>query len=220
MISIWKWPDGLIWKLTKAPTVRSRRRKFNLFLREMKPSAHTTVLDVGATSVASGQRGENFLEEWYANPEMITALVMGDVSAFHKHYPKMRVVTGDGLNMPFQDKEFDIVFSNAVIEHVGDRQAQKQFVAECLRVGKRVFITTPSRNFPLESHTMIPFAHWLPEALRNLVYRSLGRKNEGTHGYLTLLTARSLRALFPDDVSVKIVRQKIVGMTSVLIAIV
>ena len=215
----WSWPDGLIWKLTKAPTVRSRRRKFNLFLREMKPTAQTTVLDVGASSVASTDRAENFLEEWYAHPQMITALVTGDVRIFQERYKKTPVLTGDGLNMPFRDKEFDVVFSNAVIEHVGDREAQKQFVTECLRVGKRVFLTTPSRSFPLESHTMIPCAHWLPESLRNPIYRALGRKNEGAPGSLTLLTAASLRGLFPRDVKVRIVKQRLLGFVSVLVVI-
>lgn len=219
-MKFWSWPDGLIWKLTKAPTVRSRRRKFDLFLGEMKPSAQTRVLDVGAACIASGQRAENFLEEWYAHPHNITALVMGDIRAFQARYPKTRVVTGNGLNLPFADKEFDIVFSNAVIEHVGNRQAQKQFVAECLRVGKRVFLTTPAREFPLESHTMIPFVHWLPIAWRNAIYRTFGRRNEGTPDALTLLSARSFLALFPQEVKVQIVRQRLLGITSVVIAIV
>lgn len=216
----WQWPDGLIWRLTREVTIQSRRQKFELFHTMLKPKSSATILDVGASGAVSGERAENFLEEWYAHPENITALVMGDVVAFSKHYPKIRVQTGSGLNLPFVDKSFEIVFSNAVIEHVGDRTAQEQFVRECLRVGKRVFLTTPARGFPIESHTMIPFVHWLLEPLRNRIYRALGRKNEGTAGYLNLLTARSLRSLFPQDTGVKIIRQRLYGLTSVLIAIV
>lgn len=219
-MNIWQWPSGLVWQMTREVTIQSRRRKFELFLSVFKPESEITILDVGASDVASGERAENFLEEWYAHPESITALVMGDVTAFSKRYPKIDVQTGSGLNLPFADKSFEIVFSNAVIEHVGDRSAQEQFVRECLRVGKRVFLTTPARGFPLESHTMILFAHWLPERFRNRIYRVLGRQNEGTNGYLNLLTARSLKSLFPQDTKVKIIRQRLYGLTSVLIAII
>ncbi len=170
--------------------------------------------------MASGARAENFLEEWYEHPTRLTALVMGDVSALAARYPNVHVQTGNGLNMPFGAKAFDIVFSNAVLEHVGDRAAQKQFVQECLRVGKRIFLTTPAREFPLESHTLIPFAHWLPLTWRNVIYRTLGRRHEGTPDALTLLSARSLKALFPKEAHVTILRQRLFGMTSVLIAIV
>jgi SAM-dependent methyltransferase len=62
-------------------------------------------------------------------------------------------VQGDACALPFADGEFDIVFSNAVIEHVGDRERQRQLVSEALRVGRRIFITTPNCRFPIEVHT-------------------------------------------------------------------
>ena len=64
--------------------------------------------------------------------------------------------------MPFADGEFDIVFSNAVIEHVGGREQQRRFVEESLRVARRAFVTTPNRWFPVEVHTRLPLVHWLP----------------------------------------------------------
>lgn len=217
---IWKWPDGLVWKLTSGLTVGSRRKKFKMFLRAMSPSPSTSILDVGASGVASSERAENFLEEWYQHPESITAVGIEDLSAFKKRYPKVKTVETDGARLPFSDKQFDIVFSNAVIEHVGGAKRQEEFVAECLRVGKRVFITTPSRSFPIESHTMIPLAHWLPVDVRNIIYQTLGRKHEGMPGELTLLTGRSLKRLFPTESKVRILRQRLLFWTSVLIAIV
>lgn len=218
--TLWQWPNGLVWKLTHRLTITSRKRKFRLFLRQMRPTFATTILDVGVSGAASGERAENFLEEWYEHPEKITAVGVDDLTAFHKRYPAVTVVQGDGKHLPFADKQFDVVFSNAVIEHVGYTKSQEAFVRECLRVGKRVFLTTPSRSFPIESHTMIPFLHWLPTDARNLFYQLLGRKHEGTPGKLTLLSARSLRRLFPKEARVKIVRQRLFGFTSVLIAMV
>ena len=40
-----------------------------------------------------------------------------------------------------------------MIEHVGGEEEQRRFVAEVLRVGRRAFITTPNRWFPIEVHT-------------------------------------------------------------------
>ncbi len=184
----------------------------------VQPTAMTTILDIGASGVASGERAENFLEEWYPYPEMITAVGIEDMKKFSERYPKVKAVQADARKLPFKDGEFDVVFSNAVIEHVGGRRDQEKFVSECLRVGKKVFLTTPARSFPIESHTMIPFVHWLPTFMRNRIYRSLGRKNEGKHNALTLLTSSAFKKLFPRPTRVKILRQRLFGLTSVLIA--
>jgi len=62
--------------------------------------------------------------------------------------------------MPFNDNEFDWVFSNAVIEHVGGAKEQIIFINEMLRVSKNVFFTTPNKYFPVEAHTNTLFRHW------------------------------------------------------------
>ena len=41
----------------------------------------------------------------------------------------------------YEDKQFDLVFSNSVIEHVGDLEGQRQRAHEIMRVGKH-FITS------------------------------------------------------------------------------
>jgi ubiquinone/menaquinone biosynthesis C-methylase UbiE len=68
-------------------------------------------------------------------------------------------VAADGINLPFRDGAFDLVFSNAVIEHVGGEAAQRSFVAEHERVGQHWIITTPNRLFPVEAHTHVIFRH-------------------------------------------------------------
>ena len=157
-------------RLVDAISLRSRRRKLRFFLEELQPTAETSVLDVGADELGFGEGDGcgtlNFFEELYPWPEQITALGLQDGDAFRARYPHVRYVQGDACALPFADGEFDIVFSNAVIEHVGDRERQRLFVAEALRVGRRVFITTPNRRFPVEVHTRLPFVHWLPDRAR------------------------------------------------------
>jgi SAM-dependent methyltransferase len=190
-------------RLADAVSLRSRKRKLRLFLDELQPTPETTVLDVGADELGFGEGGGcrtlNFFEELYPWPERITALGLQDGSAFRARYPDVRYVQGDALALPFEDGAFDVVFSNAVIEHVGGRERQRRFVSEALRVGRSVFVTTPNRLFPVEVHTGLPLVHWLPERAAARVYARLGRD---TGGDLHLLSRRSFASLFPGRVRV------------------
>jgi SAM-dependent methyltransferase len=201
-------------RLVDQVSLRSRERKLRLFLDELHPTVETSVLDVGADELAFGEGHGcgtlNFFEERYPWPERITALGLHDGSGFSARYPKIRYVQGDACALPFADGEFDIVFSNAVIEHVGDRERQRQLVSEALRVGRRIFITTPNRRFPIEVHTRLPLLHWLPNRLAHRTYRALG-KSSATE--IQLLTSRSFEALFPGHV-------RIVNLGLTLVAIV
>ena len=193
-------------KLVDALSLRSRRRKLRLFLDELQPTAATTVLDVGADEVGFGAEGghsgcstHNFFEELYPWRDRITALGLHDGTSFRLRYPAIPYVQGDACALPFADRSFDVVFSNAVIEHVGDVERQRLFVAEALRVGRRVFLTTPNRRFPIEVHTRLPLVHWLPEGAAGRAYdlagKSWARENR-------LLGRSDLRGLFPGPVRI------------------
>lgn len=201
-------------RLTDAISLRSRRRKLRLFLDELQPTGDTTVLDVGADELAFGEGAGcgtlNFFEELYPWPERITALGLHDGAAFRARHPEVRYVQGDACALPFADGEFDIVFSNAVIEHVGGPERQRRLVSEALRVGRRAFITTPSRLFPVEVHTRLPLVHWLPDRLAHRVYDLTGKSSAKD---IRLLSKRSLGSLFPG-------RVRIVNLGLTLVAIV
>jgi SAM-dependent methyltransferase len=201
-------------RLVDDVSLRSRKRKLGLLLDELRPTSATTLLDVGADALAFGEGAGcgtlNFLEEMYPWPERITALGLHDGEGFGRRYPTVRYVQGDACALPFEDGEFDIVFSNAVIEHVGGRDRQRALVAEALRVGRSVFVTTPNRWFPIEVHTRLPLVHWLPDLLSHAVYRTLG-KDFATDNHL--LTRSQLASLFPGHV-------RIVNLGLTLVAIV
>ena len=77
--------------------------------------------------------------------------------------PDKKFIEYAGGIFPFAENEFEWVFSNAVIEHVGNKADQLVFLNEMLRVGKNVFFTTPNKWFPIESHTNALFRHWFDE---------------------------------------------------------
>ena len=180
-------------------SLRSRERKLRLFHELLRPGPETSVVDVGVTDSPFGEGStDNFFEALYPWPERITAVGVTELDRFAAAFPRVRAVVADGRELPFDDDAFDIGFSNAVVEHVdGGRDAQRRFVHELCRVSGRVFLTTPNRFFPLEVHTLVPFAHWLPRGARDRVLRA-----RGFDDVLEPLGPNEFASLFPYSVRV------------------
>lgn len=169
---------------------RSRSNKYDLFLAQTCIEKSSQLLDVG---VADSEYSpyDNFLEKHYPYAESITALSIFPLDEFRERYPKVKTVVFAGGTFPFFDNQFDVVHSNAVIEHVGSFDKQVDFVKEIVRVGLMFYFTTPSRFFPVETHTNLPFLHYLPKAIFDRILRMLG-KSWATGGYMNLLSKRDL----------------------------
>ncbi len=143
----------------------SRAKKLALFYA--LASDGERVLDVGVSSEfrPGGGARNAFLKGYRFSPDTYTGLAVQDMTGMAERYPGKRFVRYPGNVFPFADGEFDWVFSNAVVEHVGDAAAQQRFVRELMRVARRgVVFTTPAREFPIETHTTLPFLHWWPAA--------------------------------------------------------
>ncbi|HON91347.1 MAG TPA: class I SAM-dependent methyltransferase [Sedimentisphaerales bacterium] len=202
----------------------SRERKLRLFEAHMKPAAHEKVLDLGAQVSGEGQDVQ-FID-WYPWKENITAVNISPehTDAIKKRYPMIDVRVADARRLPWPDKHFDIVFSNAVIEHVGSEADQRQMASEIMRVGKRWFVTTPNRWYPFEFHMRLPFVTWLPRHgylwfSRIVFYSSAaGRYIWGGwySGPLRLVGAGDLRKWFPQS---RIIKQRVTFMSETLVVI-
>ena len=189
-----RYPHLVLRRLASRVSLRSRRRKFELFMERFRPGPETTVVDVGVTDSGFGETvdafpSDNFFEAMYPWPERVTAVGITELERFAAAFTRVRTVVADGRSLPFVDGEFDLGFSNAVVEHVGGREAQREFVHEVCRVSQRVFVTTPNRWFPIEVHTLRPLLHWLPAQLYQL---------DG----IDLLGPREFASLFPYPVHV------------------
>jgi Methyltransferase domain len=195
-----RYAPSVLHRVAARVSLRSRERKLRLFLELYRPGPETTVVDVGVTDAPFGAgSSDNFFEALYPWPERITAVGHTDLGRFTAAFPAVRAVRADGRELPFEDGAFDIGFSNAVVEHVaGGREGQRRFVGELCRVGRQVFVTTPNRWFPVDPHTLLPFAHWLPPGpARERVLRA-----RGFDDVLDPLGPRELAALFPYPVRV------------------
>jgi SAM-dependent methyltransferase len=172
---------------------KNRIRKYKLFLEKCNPFATDKILDVGYSNKEYSPV-DNFLEKNYSCPSNITALGVEEYDLFKQRYPNVQVVRYDGSVFPFEDKSFDIGWSNAVIEHVGNRERQIQFLKELCRTCKKVYFTTPNRYFPFELHTRYPLIHWLPKKVFDKIL-SLTSKKWAAGDYMNLLSRKSLKKI-------------------------
>jgi ubiquinone/menaquinone biosynthesis C-methylase UbiE len=151
------------------------------------------LLDVGG---GTGMNGE--FARLYQRFDSVTVVNLDRPEHDAEGAYNLRIVNADGRSLPFVDKSFDWVFSNAVIEHVGDWEDQKRFAAEVRRVASRgYFVTTPNLYFPIEPHALLPLYQFYPDRLKPLALRvSPGYMKEVEH--IELLTKSKLQALFPE----------------------
>ena len=85
-------------------------------------------------------------------------------------YPNFESVIGDATELSqYEDKVFDIAFSNSVIEHLYNKENQIKMANEIIRVGKYHFVQTPNKYFFMEPHYLLPFFQFLPKKLRYFI---------------------------------------------------
>jgi hypothetical protein len=184
------------------------------FMQRCSPAEHEAVLDVGVTDEPSPDA--NYFERLYPHQEHVTAAGLMEASPFSRiHYVQI-----SGSRLPFGDKEFDVVHSSAVLEHVGSWRAQRDFLAELWRVCRRVlYVTTPNRWAPVEFHTGLPFVHWLPRRWWEACARLAGHAFYAEERNLNLLWSRRLActASFAGVRDAKVTAVRLCGWPSNLV---
>jgi predicted SAM-dependent methyltransferase len=181
-----------------------------------------SIIDVGVTADRS-QISSNFFENLYPNPEKITAFSNQDASWMEEVYKGLKFSQGTALDMPFKDNTFELVFSSAVIEHVGSSNNQIKFISECYRISKKyIFLTTPNRYYPIELHTAIPLLHWVPKNIHRKILKLIGKSFFSLEENLNLLTKNDLKYYCKENNINKfeILTAKFLGLPSNLLLII
>lgn len=195
---------------------RARERMLQRFLSLYQPGPDTRVLDLGVTPDLTLPESNHF-EQRYPFPAALTAASIEDVTPLRQRFPEVTLLRIAPGALPFADGAFDLVFCSAVLEHVGNEEQQRRFVAEVLRVGKGFFLTTPNRWFPLEFHTLLPLLHWLPQPWHQRALRLLGKPFWASTDNLNLLSANKVRRLFPHSQQPAVELVRLFGWPSNLI---
>lgn len=124
------------------------------------------------------------------------------------HYSNFTSLRGDATSLhEFKDGEFDIVFSNSVIEHLYTKENQIKMASEICRVGKSYYVQTPNKHFFVEPHYVLPFFQYLPANLKYFILtktplsrRKKWNKAEAQHyiNEIRLLSLNEMKELFPE----------------------
>jgi SAM-dependent methyltransferase len=179
MTEVYATARGPLARLAEPFAERARHRRHERFFALTRLAGDARVLDVGC-----GNIGLRALE-----PELdITGVDIEERPGYPG--PFLRADVAEGL--PYGEEEFDLVYCSSVIEHV-PAERRRAFAAEVRRVGRGWFVQTPAFSFPIEPHSLLPAAHWLPSGLRRRYWR-LGAA--GSWEEIELLSRPELEGLF------------------------
>jgi SAM-dependent methyltransferase len=215
-------------------SAQARKKRAQLFRNYFSIDENTKILDLGSengTNIFNVLQGTNFKPEnvYIAdiNPEA--------VEYGKKNFGFNAVLIDEADKLPFPDKFFDIVYCSSVIEHTtvpksdlwkwksgkefksASWKRQKEFAEEIIRLGKQYFVQTPSKTFPIESHTWLPLVGYLPREIFLPVLKISNRFwVKQAEPDFNLLGNREMQELFPGAA---IVNEKNKGFTKSIMAI-
>ncbi len=199
-----------------ANRMRRKRTRFFLEMAAEHPDG-LTVLDVGGR--------ESYWEQMGLLDTPGLQLTLLNLDAPPARAANVTSRTGSATDLSsLPDDAYDLVFSNSVIEHVGDLHQQLLAAREMQRVGRRFLVQTPNRFFVLEPHFLVPFFGVLPATSRVWVLTHVRTRRHPVdtatavmlHSNHRLLTRGELRLLFPGA---RVERERIAGLTKSFVVI-
>lgn len=170
-----------------------RGQKLEVFFRFVEHSPRATLLDVGGGTGVDSE----FVPLYRAFQRATVVNLTPPQPELHA-LPNVTHQIADGCCLPYGSRSFDWVFSNAVLEHVGSAERQRQFADEVRRVAKYgYFVTTPNKRFPIEPHSLLPFYQFLSESWQRRVVH-LSPYYLEHYEEIRLLYPHQLCQLFPE----------------------
>ena len=209
--------------LVDAPTsvgAKARLRRWEMFRDAFPTIENLRLLDLGG-----------IVETWHrapVRPSHVTVLNL--VQPGESGDDWITRVTGDAccaadvLATANIDINFDMVFSNSLIEHVGGHARRAELARQIHQLAPRHWVQTPYRYFPLEPHWLFPGMQFMPAAARVRIARywplvqspaNIGEARRAVLG-TELLSATEMREYFPES---SILHERLLGITKSLIAV-
>ena len=190
-----------------------RKRRFSLFERLLsKVSRPIHIADIGGT--------ESFWKNMGIIDEPGISVTILNLTPVETTLPNVCSHVFDATNLfPMPENHFDIAFSNSVIEHVGDFEAQEKMAKGIRHIAKKYFLQTPNYYFPIEPHFLFPGFQFLPVESRVFLVKNFNlgwvkkepneERARNIVDEVKLLTRADLEKLFPNS---NIVSEKCFGL--------
>jgi hypothetical protein len=200
---------------------RARARRWEMVRRAFPDIEDARVVDLGGTVRA--------WESAPLTPRHVTVLNLSEPG--ESASSRITALMGDAcdgvteIERQTGSASFDIVFSNAVLEHLGGHANRQRFADTVVALAPRHWVQTPYRYFPVEPHWLFPGMQFLPVAARARIARrwrlahTPARNMEDARTsvmWTELLSLTELRQYFPQSA---IVRERVGGLTKSIIAV-
>lgn len=140
---------------------KARTRRWEWFKQAFPDIGTMSVIDLGGR-----------VESWLRAPVRPARVHVVNLEAPPAETPEwISAEEGDACELPAYQGEYDLVFSNSVLEHVGGHQRRARFAEAVHGLALRHWVQTPYRYFPVEPHFLFPGFQFLPLAARAGIVR-------------------------------------------------
>jgi len=199
---------------------RQRKKRFEFFLKYCselhKP---LKILDLGGSDYY--WQSLNFTDN-----ENYKIEILNIENQNTENFKNISFLKNDVRDLSFiKDKEYDLIYSNSLIEHLNNFDEQKKLAKEIQRTGKKYFIQTPNYYFPVEPHFLFPFFQFLSVDMKTKLISNfnLGWFEKQTDivkarelaNSIKLLKEKELKEIFPGC---KIYKEKYFSLNKSFIA--
>jgi hypothetical protein len=192
-------------------SARLRGRRWDLFHASFPELTEMRVLDLGGSP--------RFWRTAPARPASVTTV---NLTPADDDEPWLTHVVADACES-LGLGQFDLVFSNSLIEHVGGHYRRQQLADVVISSAPWFWVQTPYRYFPVEPHFVVPAMQFMPLGLRTAIasrwhagpQRRSALAAEQMVQSIELIGIRQLRSYFPHS---RIVVERVGGLPKSIVA--
>lgn len=165
-------------------------------------------------------------DTWLRAPARPKHVVVVNLGEFVSDTPSwIEQERGDACDLGLPSGDFDLVFSNSLLEHVGGHYRRERFARSVEKLAARHWIQTPYRYFPVEPHWLFPGLQFMPLKARARIAKSWRLSHSPSPSYdaalravmdVELVSLTEMKYYFPNS---DIVRERIGPFVKSLIAV-
>lgn len=193
-----------------------RKKRWEVFHQCFPDIGKMHVVDLGGT-----------VKHWETSPVRPKSVVVVNLLPESSDISWIKAVQGDACDPPssVRSAEFDLVYSNSLIEHVGGHTRRCDFASVVRALASHHWVQTPYRYFPIEPHWLFPGLQFAPQQVRAWAIQrwplSPARPDaeQALRDVLEveLLSQTEMKYYFPES---RLIKERVVGLTKSITAVI